>query len=299
MPMIRSSLVLVAMFLLSPIFAEAQEGDKSPEGGRGEPEERERDGDRPAGERGPRDGDRPAGERGPRDGDRPAGERGPRDGDRPAGERGPRDGDRPAGERGPRDGGDRRPQPMGPIMALLDSNHNGVLESEEIDQAIVMLRRMDRNGDGRLTGEEFAQRREGDRPPMREGARPGGDRAPEGRRPPEGSREGQRPTPEQMKERFLQADKDGDKRLSKDEAPDRLKEGFDRVDSDDSGFIEEAELDALIRRLEQGTRGPREGQGRDPREGQGRGPREGERGDRERSDGDRERGEGRPPAKTE
>jgi hypothetical protein len=255
MPMIRSSLVLVAMFLLSPIFAEAQEGDKSPEGGRGEPEERERDGDRPAGERGPRDGDRPA------------------------------------GERGPRDGGDRRPQPMGPIMALLDSNHNGVLESEEIDQAIVMLRRMDRNGDGRLTGEEFAQRREGDRPPMREGARPGGDRAPEGRRPPEGSREGQRPTPEQMKERFLQADKDGDKRLSKDEAPDRLKEGFDRVDSDDSGFIEEAELDALIRRLEQGTRGPREGQGR--------GPREGERGDRERSDGDRERGEGRPPAKTE
>lgn len=215
-----------------------------------------------------------------RNGDQELRERG--DGDRPERERGPRDGDRPDRDRGPRDGEHRdgdRPQPRGPIFDLLDRNHNGVLESEEIDQAIVVLRKMDRNGDGRLAGDEFGQRREGDRPPMRDGERSRGDRPPER----------QRPTAAQMKERFLTADKDGDNKLSKEEAPERLKAAFDRVDSDGSGFIEEAELDAMIRRFEEAGRGSREGQER--------GPREGDRGaGRERGDADRKSDKTRPAA---
>ena len=39
-----------------------------------------------------------------------------------------------------------------------------------------------------------------------------------------------------------EADRDGDGKLSKDEAPDRMKEHFDRIDADKSGFIERKEL---------------------------------------------------------
>ncbi len=262
MPVARCLLVLAATILSPFSVVDAQDqDDAAKDGGKqeGDQELRERDA-----------GDRPERERGPRDGDRTERDRGPRDGDRPP----MRDGEHRGGDRPP-----RPTSPMGPILDLLDRNHNGVLESEEIDQAIVVLRRMDRNGDGRLTGEEFGPRRDGDRPPMREG-----DRSPEGPRPLEAGREGQRPTVAQMKERFLEADKDGDKKLSKDEAPGRLKKGFDRVDSDGSGFLEMAELEAMIRR---------------PEQGQGRGPQEGDRGaDRERGDGDRqrERGKERPAA---
>lgn len=229
-------LVLLSGMLLATSFATArdEDGDK-PRG-----EERERDKD---------ERDRPR-ERGPRDGDRPRGERGPRDGDRPPGERPPRNGDRPDGARRPS-------HPVGPILDKLDTNHNGVLESEEIDQAIVVLRSLDRNGDGKLDGEEFAVRREGGRPP-----------------------EGRRPTPEQMKERFKEADKNGDGKLSKEEAPERMREGFSRIDTDGSGFVEEKELEAMLRRFQDGQRGPQ-------------GQRDGDRGrgDAPRGQGDRRRPE--------
>lgn len=259
MLLLRCSLMLAAAFLSLFAVVSAQDRDSPAEG------RRHRDGDRESRERG--DGDRPERDHGPRDGDRP--DRGGHS----------RDGGRPPRHDGESREGDRRSQPMGPILELLDSNHNGVLESEEIDQAIVALRKIDRNGDGRLTGEEFGQRREEERPPTRESDRDRGDR------PPEGDREGKgkRPTAEQMRERFLEADENGDKKLSKEEAPERLKGSFDHADADGSGFIEESEMDAVVRRLEQG--------GRSSRGGQGRGSRGGERGR-----GDGERGKGRPSA---
>ncbi len=186
--------------------------------------------------------------------------------DRPPRER---DGNRrpPEGERGrgPRDGNRRPSRPGGPIMALLDTNHNGVLESEEIDQAIVILRKRDRNRDGKLTSDEIGQPRDGERSPMR-----GGDRRPEGR-----PAQGTRPSPEQIKERFRQADKDGDGKLSKEETSERMRGSFDRIDADGSGFIEQKELEEMVRRFQQGGRGPRDGD----RPG-------GDRGERGRGDGE-------------
>lgn len=44
-------------------------------------------------------------------------------------------------------------------------------------------------------------------------------------------------------------DKDGDKKLSRDEAQGRMKENFDRIDSNSDGFIDRKELDELVARL--------------------------------------------------
>ena len=279
MKKLAAVMLAAAVFGLIPNQASAQQ-----EGGEDRPRESERQ--EREGDRGPRDGDRERreGDRGPRDGDRERreGDRGPRDGDR-----GPRDGDR--GPRGDFQRDDRfldrddRGRPNGPILSALDRNRNGILESEEIDQAIVVLRRMDRNRDGRLSPDEL-------------GGRPGpeGDR-PRGTDPRRG--EG-RFGPEQAMARFNEADTDKDGKLSKEEAPERMRQGFDRIDANNNGFVEKEEFESMIRRMMQGGRGrpPRDGEGRGP-EGRDRPPRDGERpprdGERPPRDGDRD-GE-RPP----
>lgn len=69
------------------------------------------------------------------------------------------------GERGP--GG---PRPMPPIIAALDLNKDGVIDAEELAKASDSLKTLDKNGDGKLTGEEIRP----ERPP----GRPDGDRGP-------------------------------------------------------------------------------------------------------------------------
>ncbi|MCX7825756.1 MAG: EF-hand domain-containing protein [Verrucomicrobiae bacterium] len=53
---------------------------------------------------------------------------------------------------GPGAGGQRPPPP---IIAVLDVNRDGVIDAAEIANAPVALRRLDKNGDGRLTPDEF------------------------------------------------------------------------------------------------------------------------------------------------
>ena len=61
------------------------------------------------------------------------------------------------------------PRPIPPLMAALDANHDGVIDETEIKNAPEALRKLDKDGDGKLTLEEL-------RPPRRpEGA---GDAAP-------------------------------------------------------------------------------------------------------------------------
>jgi len=70
-------------------------------------------------------------------------------------------------------GGHHRPPPL-PIMEALDVNHDGVIDSNEIANASVALKTLDKNGDGRLTQDEYMP------------ARPTGSAgdAPAGHRPP-------------------------------------------------------------------------------------------------------------------
>ncbi len=54
--------------------------------------------------------------------------------------------------------------------------------------------------------------------------------------------------------RLAAMDKDGDKKLSRDEAQGRLKSNFERLDSNDDGFIDREELGKLAERLGRGER---------------------------------------------
>ena len=73
------------------------------------------------------------------------------------------------GQRGPGMRGHRPPPPA--IVRALDANHDGVIDADEIANASAALKTLDKNGDGKLTPEEFM----GPRPPMH-GERPNGRR---------------------------------------------------------------------------------------------------------------------------
>src|SRR5882757_2603973 len=70
---------------------------------------------------------------------------------------GPPDGQRPSG--GP--GMNRRPPPS-PVIECLDANHDGVIDADEIANASAALKKLDKNGDGKLTQDEL-------RPPRPQG----------------------------------------------------------------------------------------------------------------------------------
>src|SRR5258708_3200367 len=80
---------------------------------------------------------------------------------------------RPGGQRG--EGfGERRRLPA--FFELLDANHDGVIDAEELKNAPEVLKKLDQKGDGKLTLEEFfgggMRRPQGDNPQAR-GPQPG------------------------------------------------------------------------------------------------------------------------------
>jgi RND family efflux transporter MFP subunit len=55
---------------------------------------------------------------------------------------------------------------------------------------------------------------------------------------------------------MTQFDRDGDGKLSRDEAPERMRDSFNQLDTNGDGFIDAAELSALQKRSGRGDRGP-------------------------------------------
>lgn len=101
---------------------------------------------------------------------------------------------------GPEGRGHRRPPPN-VLMDALDTNHDGIIDSNEIANASAALRKLDKNGDGRLTPDELRPQRpprpggnhrgpgpdNQNRPPRRDISRatgPGGPPGPDNRMPP-------------------------------------------------------------------------------------------------------------------
>lgn len=129
---------------------------------------------------------------------------------------------------------ERRGQGATGLMSVLDRNGNGKLEPEEIDLAVASLRKLDKNKDGNITREEIGgpQRSPGGGP-----TRGGGNF-------------------------FKELDKDGDGKVSKEEAPERMKERFDRIDRNSDGFIDSEEQEAVLKlfRERSGQDGRRPGQ---------------------------------------
>ncbi len=118
----------------------------------------------------------------------------------------------PQPPRPPRPDGERerdRPRTLagGPLLRALDANRDGKLDKSEIENAAAALKKLDRNDDGEITREELGG-----------GIRPGDQPRPD------------QPRPDQPRLPDLSAlDKVGDGKISKEEAPERMKERFERA----------------------------------------------------------------------
>lgn len=83
-------------------------------------------------------------------------------------ERGPR----PERPRAQRPGGAQQPVRVNPFFVMFDANHDGVIDQQEVAKAAEVLKKLDRDGDGKITPQEFRPRiRPGNRPdrPNRDG----------------------------------------------------------------------------------------------------------------------------------
>ncbi|MDA0588049.1 MAG: hypothetical protein O2820_08245 [Planctomycetota bacterium] len=207
------------------------------------------------------EGDRPreGGEAGRPGGGRPAEGGRPGEGRPGEGGRGGRPGEGRPGEGRPGEGGPGRGSfggfGLSPIQAALDTDNDGVISAKEIENAVVALRTLDKNKDGKLDRDEL-------RPPRPEGGfggGPGGGRPGEGGRPGAGAPGGQGGS---FADRILAFDKDKDGKISKEEAPEFLQRGFERMDTDKDGFISKKEIDELSSRF--GGGGGRPGAGGRP-----------------------------------
>ena len=121
-----------------------------------------------------------------------------------------------------------------PFFRAIDTDRDGKLSSDELAKAGDALKTLDRNGDGSLTPEELV-------PP---GAAGQAGRPETGRPPQQGN-----PGVAAFLERLKQADANGDGKLSKDEAPERMKENFDRIDANSDGQLDQEELRRMASRI--------------------------------------------------
>ena len=111
--------------------------------------------------------------------------------------------------------GERR-GPIDPMRGALDADRDGTISAAEIEAAPAALAKLDRNGDGLLTEEEYR--------PMRRGGGRGGN-------------------PEDMFNRlFAENDKNKDGKLAVSELPDRMREFMATADANKDGFISKEEM---------------------------------------------------------
>jgi len=130
------------------------------------------------------------------------------------------------------------------LFQRLDKNSDGQIAKDEIDADKARLferlvRSGDKNDDGQLNREEFTAAIK-DRPaePAPAGA-PGAG--------------GDRPSPREIFQRF---DKNGDGKLSKEEAPERMQQNWDRIDRNSDGSVTPDELAQAFQALARGDGKP-------------------------------------------
>lgn len=166
----------------------------------------------------------------------PGGERG-RGGPGEGGQRGGPGGGRggPGGQRG-------GPGEMEvPIIQALDADKDGKISTEEMQNAASALATLDKNKDGFLDHDEMM-------PPRRERGGRGG-RGGEG-----GPRGGGEGDASDFVDRMMQNDTDGDGKVSAEEAPERMKNFFERLDGDSDGFLTKEEITEASNRWSGGGR---------------------------------------------
>jgi Ca2+-binding EF-hand superfamily protein len=133
-----------------------------------------------------------------------------------------------------------------PIITALDANSDGTIDEAELKNATAALKKLDKDGDGKLSQEETR--------PAGMGGR-GGPGGPGG--PGQGGGGDFVAT-------FMQNDKNGDGKIAKDELSERAQGMFGRLDTNSDGFIDKKELETMAAQMRE--RGG-QGGGRPPGEG--------------------------------
>lgn len=162
-------------------------------------------------------------------------------------------------------GGEGFRPPMHPLQQALDANGDGVIDAKEIANAVAALKKLDKNGDGRLTEDEY-------RPARPQGGGPGGPggqggQGGKGGGAPGGRGEGSEPrrpegqpgaggAPSEKRDgdgdfvtRLFQNDKNKDGKLTKDELPEQMQRIIERADTNGDGAIDRKEAEAFAERL--------------------------------------------------
>ena len=124
---------------------------------------------------------------------------------------------------------------MPEFARLLDTNHDGRLSREELSKAAELFDRLDRNHDGFLDAKELTEL------PAIASSEPAINPAPLARK--HGKQAGGN-----LMRVFEKSDKDGDGKLSLEEAPPFLKKQFTKIDTNGDGFLDKGEIEAWVRR---------------------------------------------------
>lgn len=174
-------------------------------------------------------------------------------------------------------GGEGFRPPQHPLELALDANGDGVIDAKELANAVAALRKLDKNGDGRITDDEFRPMRPGggfgrqggpggfggqpggksfDGPPGKEGKGQGGFGGEPGG--PEGQKGGGGQAPKgegDFVSRLFQNDKNNDGKLTKAELPESMQSIFERADMNKDGVIDRQEAGVLAERMKSRTGG--------------------------------------------
>ena len=156
-------------------------------------------------------------------------------------------------------GGGKQPQPQldgqrlqqmaDRIFKERDANQDGKVTVDEVPEQRRegyrrLLQQFDVGEDEGLTKEQFTKAlgrlmRQGNSGP----ANPRNDAKPENKDRPRNL-----PPLEQLLQRVQAADTDNDGKISREEAPEKMRQFFDRIDGDSDGFLDESEIRNMIRR---------------------------------------------------
>lgn len=177
-------------------------------------------------------------------------------------------------------GGEGFRPPQHPFEIALDVNGDGVIDAKELANAVAALKKLDKNGDGRITEDEYRPMRpgggfggpggqgggqggfggQGGKSPGGPGGKgqggfggePGG---PEGKQGAGGGSNSKVGSEGEFVSRLFQNDKNNDGKITKDELPEAMQSIFERADTNKDGAIDRKEAEVLAERMKSRTGG--------------------------------------------